>query len=166
MPWWKFWSDEEGDGESPDYYREGVDLARQERYHEALTSFRLARREDPDDVAPLEQIGVVYTRIGMTDEAIKAYRQVLEEEPGSAAAHYGLAFLLRKRDRPAEAAEHLEAFLAAEPEGPDAREHVRHAQEVLDELRGGSPEGEGEREDPEGPPAPDSGPDPAPGPGA
>lgn len=153
MAWWKFWSDEQE--ESPDYYREGVDLARQERYHEALTSFRLARREDPDDVAPLEQIGVVYTRIGMTDEAIKAYRQVLEEEPDSPAAHYGLAFLMRKRGRREEAAEHLEAFLAREPDGPDAREHVQHAREVLARLRGGEDGGDGEGPDPsEGPDRP------------
>lgn len=141
MAWWKFWSDDGEERDEPDYYREGVDLARQERYHEALTSFRLALREDPEDVAPMEQMGVVYTRIGMTDEAIKMYRQVLDKEPGSAPAHYGLAFLLRRRGKDREAIQHLEAFLDSGPSGPEAREHVEHAREVLAELRGAGSEG-------------------------
>ena len=61
----------------PDYYQEGLDLAGQERFHEALTSLRLALRERPGDVATLEQIVVVYTRMGMTDEAIKMYQRAL-----------------------------------------------------------------------------------------
>jgi hypothetical protein len=40
-----------GDSSSVDYYREGTELLRVGRYHEALTSFRLALRERPGDVA-------------------------------------------------------------------------------------------------------------------
>ena len=56
MSWWKFWSDEEDDAAPPDYYEEGVELARKEKYHEALTSFRLALRESPENVAAMEQM--------------------------------------------------------------------------------------------------------------
>ena len=76
--------------------------------HEALTSFRLALRESPNDTDVLQQIAVTYTRIGMTDEAMKTYRRVLELKPHAAGAHYGLAFLLlqagstgRRRGAPA-----------------------------------------------------------------
>ena len=82
MPWWKPWGNDGSPGkEKPDYYEEGIDLSRQERFHEALTSFRLALRENPRDAAALEQMAVVYTRIGMSDEAIKMYARALAERP-------------------------------------------------------------------------------------
>ena len=61
-------------------------------------------------------MAIVYTRMGMTDEAIKMYQRALEKEPGSAGAHYGIAFLYLNRGRDTEAAVHLEAFLGS---GPD-----------------------------------------------
>jgi tetratricopeptide (TPR) repeat protein len=124
------------DTEAVDYYREGVELLNAAKYHEALTSFRLAQREAPRDVAVLQQIAIAYTRIGMTDEAIKTYRAVLSHEPGTASAHYGLAFLLLRQGRPDEAEQHLETFLAAAPDGADAMRHVTHARETLQQLRG------------------------------
>lgn len=164
MSWWKFWDDDGDDAEaSPDYYDEGLGLVREERYHEALTAFRLALREEPEDASPLEQMGVVYTRIGMTDEAIKAYRRALEREPESPAAHYGVGFLLLKRGRRDEAEEHLEAFLESAPPAA-ADDHVRHARETLEELRAGdgADEEDGATEDATGP-APPDGPDRTPG---
>lgn len=144
MSWWRFWgSGPEKVGDKPDYYAEGVDLARQERYHEALTSFRLALRERPSDPATLEQMAVVYTRIGMTDEALKTYRRVLDAAPDRPAAHYGAGYLLLNRGLETEATRHLEAFLQASPSEPGAERHVRHARETLARLRG---EGGGDAE--------------------
>ena len=131
------------DRDRVDYYREGVELLNVGKYHEALTSFRLALRESPEDVAVMQQIAIAYTRIGMTDEAVKTYRTVLATQPGAAGAHYGLAFLLLRQGRPDEAGEHLRAFLAAPPDGAEARRHVAHAQATLDDLaRGITPEAE------------------------
>lgn len=121
--------------ERPDYYQEGLDLAAQERFHEALTSFRLALRERPADVAVLEQMGIVYTRMGVTDEAIKMYQRALEKDPSSAGAHYGIAFLLLNKGRGDEAVEHLESFLEAGDALPGTDRHVKHARETLDGLR-------------------------------
>lgn len=139
MNWWKFWDEESEEEGTPDYYAEGVELVRQERYHEALTHFRLALRERPDAAAPLEQMGVVYTRMRMTDEAIRAYRKALEREPDSAGARYGLGFLLLRRGRDDEAERHLTAFLEGAPEGEAEPRHVRHARETLEELREETP---------------------------
>jgi tetratricopeptide (TPR) repeat protein len=122
------------DGAGVDYYREGVELLNVGKYHEALTSFRLALRDSPQDMAVLQQIAITYTRIGMTDEAVKTYRTVLSSHPSAAGAHYGLAFLLLRQGRADEASRHLRAFLDAPPEGAEARRHVAHAQETLDEL--------------------------------
>lgn len=135
MSWWKFWSEEEDEAASPDYYEEGVELAREGKYHEALTHFRLALRESPGNVAAMEQKAVAYTRIGMTDEAIKSYREALEADAESPGAHYGLAYLYRDRGQEEAARRHLEAFLENPPDERAANEHVRHARETLEELR-------------------------------
>lgn len=133
--------------EKPDYYAEGLELAAQERFHEALTSFRLALRERPADVAVLEQMGIVYTRMGVTDEAIKMYQRALEKDPSSAGAHYGIAFLLLNKGRGDDAVEHLERFLDAGDAIPGTDRHVRHARETLHGLRSsedaGGPEDDG-----------------------
>ena len=117
-----------------DYYREGVELLRAGRYHEALTSFRLAQRGKPGDLATQQQIAITYTRIGMTDEAMKTYEAVLARDPAASGAHYGLAFLeLREGNREA-AVSHLRQFLASPPDQPEAAKHVEHARETLARL--------------------------------
>jgi Flp pilus assembly protein TadD len=139
--WKKLFGAEE---DTVDYYREGIDLLNAGKYHEALTSFRLAQRETPRDIAVLQQIAITYTRIGMTDEAIKTYRAVLAQQPRTGSAHYGLAFLLLRQGRPAEAERHLDAFLLEPPDGAEAQRHVDHARGTLEELRRGvTPEQDG-----------------------
>lgn len=133
-----FWNKLFGGGEGPrvDYYNEGVELLMDGKFHEALTSFRLALKVTPGDATVLQQIAICYTRIGMTEEAAKTYRHVLQKNPASAGAHYGLAFLLLRGDKPESATEHLEAFLAQAPKDGDAEDHVRHARSTLAQLRG------------------------------
>ena len=138
MTWWKNLFGNATNDREVDYYREGMDLLAVGKYHEALTSFRLALRETPGDVAVLQQIAISYTRIGMTDEAMKTYRGVLQKDPTAVGAHYGLAFLLLREGREAEAAEHLKMFLAAPPAGPEANRHIEHARQTLAELMGES----------------------------
>ena len=133
MAWWKnfFGSDDAG---RVDYYEEGLDLLGEGKYHEALTSFRLALKDSPSDPVVLQQIAIAYTRIGMTDEAAKTYRHVLQKSPSSPGAHYGLAFLLLRAGQTAEAETHLRAFLDNPPRGGEAGEHVNHARTTLARL--------------------------------
>ena len=135
MSWWKFWSDEEDDSGPPDYYEEGRELAEKGKYHEALTHFRLAKKESPEDPAVMEQMAVAYTQIGMTDEAIKMYRRALDLDARSPGSHYGLAYIYEDRDQHEAARRHLEAFLDNPPAGSDAEQHVRHARQTLRDLR-------------------------------
>ncbi|HEX2093776.1 MAG TPA: tetratricopeptide repeat protein [Longimicrobiaceae bacterium] len=121
---------------APDYYEEGINLLREEKYHEALTSFRLALRDSPNDTDVLQQIAVTYTHIGMTDEAVRTYRRVLELKPHASGAHYGLAFLLLQRRNVDEAVAHLRAFLARPPRLSGAERHIAHARFTLAELTG------------------------------
>lgn len=140
MAWWRniiTGRSEESPGET-DYYQEGTDLLREEKFHEALTSFRLALRENPNDTDVLQQIAVTYTHIGMTDEAMRTYRRVLELRPSAPGAHYGLAFLLLQRGSREDGVSHLKAFLSEPPAIPEAERHVAHARQTLAELSGGS----------------------------
>jgi len=121
-----------------DYYREGLDLLGVGKYHEALTSFRLALRDTPHDTAVLQQIAITYTRIGMTDEATKTYRSVLEKDERIPGAHYGLAFLLLRVGKNDEAAKHLRIFLAQPPQGGEAERHIAHARQTLKDLESGA----------------------------
>jgi Flp pilus assembly protein TadD len=138
MSWWKNLIS--GGSDLPpretDYYQEGSDLLRQEKYHEALTSFQLALRENPNDTDVLQQIAVTYTHIGMTDEAVRRYRRVLELKPHAAGAHYGLAFLLLQRGSMDDGVAHLRAFLAHPPQLAEAARHIAHARATLTELTG------------------------------
>jgi Flp pilus assembly protein TadD len=138
MSWWKnlVSGSSGGPADRTDYYQEGLDLLRQDKFHEALTSFRLALRENPNDTDVMQQIAVTYTRIGMTDEAQKTYRRVLELKPHASGSHYGLAFLLLQRGLNEEAVSHLRAFLARPPRLPGAERHVEHARLTLAELTG------------------------------
>lgn len=124
------------DPDSVDYYREGLELLRAGKFHEALTSFRLALKENPGDPVVLQQIAIAYTRIGMTEEAAKTYRHVLKNQPDSSGAHYGLAFIYLRGGQHEEAARHLRAFLESPPSGADAEEHIAHARSTLAQLSG------------------------------
>lgn len=140
MTWWRnLISGSDSSGGGTDYYAEGAELLREEKYHEALTSFRLALRENPNDTDVLQQIAVTYTLIGMTDEAVRTYRRVLELKPHTPGAHYGLSFLLLQRNREDDAVAHLRAFLAHPPAEDGADRHIEHARATLEELTGDSP---------------------------
>ena len=139
-----------------DYLSEALALERQGDYAAALTSYRLALRDKPDDHRVLQNMAIAYTRTGQIEEAIRCYRRALELKPTLSGAHYGLAFLLLKRGDVEGGAEHLEAFLATPPSGPEADRWVRHARETLGQLRG---EGQGEAYADDGPLDPPDAPD-------
>jgi len=136
MAWWKKLVSRDSAKDEVDFYGEGLELLKAGRFHEALTSFRLALREAPDDAAVLQQIAITYTRIGMTDEALKTYRTALQKNASAVGAHYGMAFLKLRDGHKAEAVEHLRAFLADPPSDQEALEHVSHARKTLAELTG------------------------------
>ncbi len=141
MAFWNklFGSDESG---RVDYYDEGMALLGEGKFHEALTSLRLALKEQPGDPVVLQQIAIAYTRIGMTEEAAKTYRHVLHKDPTASGAHYGLAFLLLHAGQRAEAMDHLRAFLENPPSEGNAQQHITHARSTLTQLENGeAPDG-------------------------
>ena len=138
MKWWKKAFGKSGDIDRVSYYNEGLALMAEGNNHEALTSFRLALKESPGDFLVLQQIAISYTRIGMTEEAEKTYRHVLQKNPDAAGAHYGLAFLLVRSGRDMDAVPHFRAFLENAPTGQEASGHVSHARSTLARITGES----------------------------
>ena len=124
-----------------DYLNEGLALERQGDYQAALTSYRLAYRDSPNDSRILLNMAIAFTKTGQPDEAIRHYKRALEVDPMLGGAHYGVAFLLLKRGETQQAAEHLRAFLARPPKGTDADRWVRHAESALRAINGATAPG-------------------------
>ena len=120
-----------------DYLSEAMALERQGDFDAALTSYRLALRDRPNDTKILQNMAIAFTKTNQPEEAIRCYRHALEIAPELSGAHYGLAFLLLKRGDRTGAQEHLEAFLAKPPSGAESERWIRHAKQTLSMLRGG-----------------------------
>ena len=139
MTWWRrlVGGTSGRDTRPTDFLAEALELESRGDYANALTSYRLALREHPDDLRVLQNIAIVFSRTSQPEEAIRSYRRALQLAPDLAAAHYGLAFLLLKRGDTAHAALHLEAFLRNSDEGDKATAKFRaHATQTLDRLKG------------------------------
>jgi tetratricopeptide (TPR) repeat protein len=117
-----------------DYLNEGLALERQGDFEAALTSYRLAFRDNPADARILLNMAIAFTKTGQPEEAIRHYKRALELDDSLGGAHYGVAFLLLKRGDSKQAADHLRAFLARPPKGPDAERWVKHAETALKEI--------------------------------
>lgn len=140
--WRKLFGKEESPGFNPqrlDYLNEGLALERQGDYEAALTSYRLAYRDNPQDSRILLNMAIAYTKTGQPEEAIRYYRRALDLDTSLSGAHYGLAFLMISRGDDQQAAKHLRAFLVKPPKGADAERWVKHAAETLEKL-GSTPE--------------------------
>ena len=118
-----------------DYLNEALALERQGDFDAALTSYRLALRDHPNDPRILQNMAIAFSRTGRLEDAVRAYRRALELDTSLSGAHYGLAFLQLKRGDHSEAATHLQAFLDAPPTGVESERWVRHARQTLDELK-------------------------------
>jgi tetratricopeptide (TPR) repeat protein len=117
-----------------DYLNEGLALERQGDFEAALTSYRLAFRDNPTDSRILLNMAIAFTKTGQPEEAIRHYKRALELDDNLVGAHYGVAFLLLKRGDVHQAADHLRAFLARPPKGPDAERWIRHAETALRDI--------------------------------
>ena len=138
MTWWRRLVGGSSDrpGHQPDFLAEALDLEARGDIPNALTSYRLALRDRPDDLRVLQNIAIAFSKTGQPDEAIRCYRRALQLDSSLSGAHYGLAFLLIKRGRGDEAIEHLEAYLSTtRPDDAEAARFRAHAGRTLETLR-------------------------------
>jgi tetratricopeptide (TPR) repeat protein len=149
MTWWRrlVGGSSGRNSKQPDFLAEALDLESRGDFANALTSYRLALRERPDDPGVLQNIAIAFSRSGQPEEAIRTYRRALQIDPGLAGAQYGLAFLLLKRGETGQAGQHLEGFLrSTSADDPAAAEFRAHAERTLTELGGMLQGGGGEYE--------------------
>src|SRR5512140_1794205 len=64
-----------------DYLSEALTLERQGDYDAALTSYRLALRDSPNEPKIHVNMAIAFSRTGRLDEAIRSYRRALEIAP-------------------------------------------------------------------------------------
>jgi tetratricopeptide (TPR) repeat protein len=96
----------------------GETLARLNRTSEAESTFRDLLAQNPDDAIVLVARGM--TRLHRDPEAARRdFEAVLKRNPHSAAAHYGVARVIRGHDRRA-AIRHLDLALQSDPNHIDA----------------------------------------------
>lgn len=139
MTWWRrlVGGSSGRDGRPTDFLAEALDLEARGDYANALTSYRLALRERPDDLRVLQNIAIAFSKTGQPEEAIRTYRRALQLDPDLAGSHYGLAFLLLKRGDTAHAGMHLESYLrATRPDDQGAARFRAHAERTLAQLQG------------------------------
>ena len=142
MSWWNSLtggnSKRDSKPQRVDYLSEALALERQGDFDAALTSYRLALRDHPNDPKILQNMAIAFSKTGRLEEAIRSYRRALELDPALSGSHYGLAFLLLKRGDSMGASRHLEAFLSQPPDGVDTGRWVRHARETLELIQSGA----------------------------
>jgi tetratricopeptide (TPR) repeat protein len=141
MTWWRrlVGGSSGRDPRQPDFLAEALDLESRGDYANALTSYRLALREHPDDLRVLQNIAIAFSKTGQPEEAIRTYRRALQLDADLPGAHYGLAFLLLKRGDTAHAGMHLEAFLrVTRADDAGSAKFRAHAERTLTQLQGGA----------------------------
>jgi tetratricopeptide (TPR) repeat protein len=141
MSWWsRLIGGKSGGDVKPqrlDYLSEALSLERQGDYDAALTSYKLALRDRPNDTKILQNMAIAFTKTHRPEEAIRYYRHALDVNPDLSGANYGMAFLLLKRGDRMGAEKHLEAFLAKPPSGTESERWIKHAEDTLASMRNG-----------------------------
>lgn len=114
-----------------DYLAEAMALEKVGDFDGAITSYRLALRDRPNDPRILQNMAIAYSKLGRLDDAIRSYQRALTFDPQQAGANYGLAFLLLKRGDEDGARQHLTAFLQQPPAGEESQRWIAHARQTL-----------------------------------
>src|SRR2546425_1521249 len=128
--WRRLFGGSSGDELKPqrlDYLNEALALERQGDYEAALTSYRLALRDHPNDARILQNMAIAFTKTRRLDEAIRHYRRALELDNGLAGAPHRVPLLLFERGGPPRATPQPPALPAQPPPGAHPPERIQHA---------------------------------------
>jgi hypothetical protein len=105
------------------------DLALVRRIYQTILAW------DPRESTAWSNLGAIEERAGRLDAAIADYRQAIEIEPSSEAAHYNLAVAYWKRSEWENVVEELKHVLTMNPRNEAARTFLAQAEARLNEKR-------------------------------
>ncbi|MGH2407405.1 MAG: tetratricopeptide repeat protein [Candidatus Limnocylindrales bacterium] len=93
-------------------------LALQQRRHHAQAAVLLERAEhlEPGKGSILEPLARAYYNSGRSDAAARTFAALIEIDPSSAWAHFGLGQSMKRLGRDAHARKHLRLAVALDPE--------------------------------------------------
>jgi len=91
-------------------------------YDKAEQGFQAVLKQEPRNVSALGNLGVVYSRIGRSDQAIEVYRRALEVSPDDEAILLNLGLAYFKQDAHAQALPSFAKVVAIDPRNLQARE--------------------------------------------
>jgi len=98
-----------------DFNAQGMKALEAGDYAAAAEAFRKLVTQQPGDYAAHFHLGLAYSLLQKTDEAIAEYQKVLELKPGLYEAQLNLGILWLEKHQPAEALRWLEQALAQKP---------------------------------------------------
>jgi len=98
-------------------YRRAADLAGARRFAEATALYKEVLAGDPDMTDVWLQLAEVYVRQGMSEDAVRAYGEVIRRNPTDAGSLLGAAAALLRLGRLDEARKHGELAVAVAPAG-------------------------------------------------
>ncbi len=110
-------------------YRQALNLASERRFLDAAAAFRRILDENPAMKDVWHQLANVWLRAGATENALDAYRRLIELDPSDPLPLLGAAGVYLKLRRLDDATRHAEA--AAEAAGADDRRTRANAYELL-----------------------------------
>jgi len=103
------------------YNNIGVALARQNRFEEAITYYRLALRTKPDYAAAYNNLGVAFMSLGKFTEAERYFRNAVRLRPRDVSFRIGLADALARQGKVEAALAEYKTAVRLRPDSPGVR---------------------------------------------
>ena len=103
-------------GNATAYDMLGMKLVTLKRWKAATSAYRSALAIDPSLVGSRYNLGIVLSKQGLGDEALKEFQQVIKSDPKHALAHANIAAQMIGRKNFPVAIEHLRLALTAKPD--------------------------------------------------
>lgn len=107
--------------------KKGTDLALEGKYEKARMALAQSLEIDPNNLAALNNLGLVMRKLGRDAEAIKAYQFALELDPSYALTYKNLGVLLEANGDRKLAAESYRMYTELAPDAKDVDQLIKRA---------------------------------------
>ena len=118
----------------PSHFDQAEQLAKSQQYLQAISEYRLALRETPDDIAASFGLAIAQSQVGLDGEAIQSYLSILKLNPKLWEAEVNMGMLLLKQQKSQEALVHLQNAQRENPQNFRVHFYTAKSQEQLGDL--------------------------------